>query len=115
VHAVTFRWRWKDPHDAADTAKENERHSAARRRQQEAADAPPMIEDREEAAQLWWEGLDHGARNEWADRIGRTFKAAGKDHARPERILRRMAFDVMHPNALHDAEDGAPRNRTVKR
>ena len=116
VHAATFRWRWKDPHDAAVTASENERHSVARRRQQEAADAPPMmIEDRDEAARLWWEGLDQGARSEWADRIGRTFKAAGKDHSRPERILRRMAFDVAHPEALHDAKDGAPRNKAVKR
>jgi len=115
VHAITFRWRWKDPHDAADTAKENERHSAARRRQQEAADAPPMIEDRDEAARLWWEGLDQGTRDEWADRIGRTFKAAEKDHARPERILLRMAFDVVHPDGLHDGGDGAPRNRAVKR
>ena len=23
VHAVTFRWRWKDPHDAAETVAEN--------------------------------------------------------------------------------------------
>lgn len=116
VHAVTFRWHWKDPHDAAVTASKNERHSVARRRQQKTADAPPMmIEDRDEAARLWWEALDQSTRNKWADRIGRTFKAAGKDHSRPERILRRMAFDVAHPKAFHDAKDGAPRNKAVKR
>lgn len=94
VHAVTFRWRWKDPHDAADTANENERHSTARRRQQAIADAPPMIEDKDEAARLWWDGLDEDTRDKWANQVGRTFEAGGKDMPRPERILRRMAYDA---------------------
>jgi hypothetical protein len=45
VVAVRFDWRWKDPHDAADTATENERHSAARRKEApERPDAPPLVE-----------------------------------------------------------------------
>ena len=115
VHAVTFRWRWKDPHDAADTARENERHSSARRKEQGATDAPPMIEDRSEAARLWWESLDQSTREEWADRVGRTFNIAGGVRPRPERILGRMAFDEAHPEALHAEVGGAPRNRAVKR
>lgn len=115
VHAVTFRWRWKDPHDAAETVSENERHSIARRRQQDVADAPPMIEDRDEAARLWWDGLGQGARDDWSEKIGQTFEIAGKSHPRPERILRRMAFDVAQPDALHATANGAPRNRVMKR
>lgn len=115
IHAVTFRWRWKDPHDAADTASENERHSTARRRQQNSTDAPPMIEDRDEAASLWWDGLDRNTREKWADQVGRTFEAGGKELPRPERILRRLAYDVVHRDARYDAPDGAPRNRVVER
>ena len=110
IHAVTFRWRWKDPHAATDTASENERHSTARRRQQDAASAPPMIMDRDEAAKLWWDGLDEATREKWADQVGRTFEAGGKVLPRPERILRQLAYDVMH----HDAPSDAPRNREVK-
>lgn len=114
VHAVTFRWRWKDPHDAAETVAENERHRNARRRLQKAADAPPMIEGRSEAARLWWRSLDQDVRDKWVDRVGQTFEVAGEIRPRPERILRQMAFDVAHPEASHDAEDDAPRNRAVK-
>ena len=105
VHAVTFRWRWKDPHDASDTTSENERHSAARRRLQAAADAPPMIEDRDEAACLWWDGLDETAREKWMERLGRTFEAGGKHYSRPERILRRMAYDLEN-----EADEGVAEN-----
>lgn len=45
VAAVRFDWRWKDPHDAANTATENERHSTARRKEAPAdPDAPPLVE-----------------------------------------------------------------------
>ena len=49
IHAVRFDWQWKDPHDAADTARENSRHSSARRKRQDTDDAPPMIEEDREA------------------------------------------------------------------
>lgn len=57
VSAVRFEWRWKDPHDAADTVVENERHSDARRKDPpENPDAPPLVEGdpvvREGLAQL---------------------------------------------------------------
>lgn len=96
VHAVTFRWRWKDPHDAAKTVAENERHQDARRRQQYTDDAPPLIADEPqlEPALAWWHGLTKAEREIWADRVGRTFEAGSKTLARPERIIRKMAYDA---------------------
>lgn len=93
VHAVRFDWRWKDPHDAAETAAENERHSSTRRKQQDSDDAPPMIEDPKEAARLWWEGLTHHERQQWTDKIGREAEIGGVMRSRPERIIREMAFE----------------------
>lgn len=77
VTGVRFDWHWKDPHDATETATENERHSAARRQSQEAADAPPMIEDEEQAdpALTWWGKLRDADREAWADRVGRIIKS----------------------------------------
>lgn len=92
VHAVRFDWRWKDPHDAAETATENERHSSTRRKQQETEDAPPMIKDPKEAAQLWWEGLSEAERVSWADQVGREAEIGGVMRPRPERIIREIAF-----------------------
>ena len=96
VHAVTFRWRWKDPHDAAEIVAENERHRNVRRRQQNTDDAPPLIanEPQAEPALAWWHGLPPAERENWADRVGRTFEAGGKTMARPERIIRKMAYDA---------------------
>ena len=101
VHAVTFRWRWKDPHDAADTARENERHSAVRRRQQDTDDAPPLIADEPQAepALAWWYGLTPAEREEWADRVGRTFTAGGYTVPRRDADLARAAFSV-HEEAV---------------
>lgn len=103
IHAVTFRWRWKDPHEATETAAQNERHSAGRRRRQEAADAPPMIEDPEEAARNWWAELDDAARDQWVERVGRTFEAGGKTRTRPERILCRMAYEMARADTRRSA------------
>ena len=96
VHAVTFRWRWKDPHDAADTARENERHSSVRRRQQETNDAPPLLatEPQAEPALDWWHGLTHVERETWTDRVGRTFKAGALTVPRREADLARAAFSA---------------------
>ena len=96
VHAVTFRWRWKDPHDAADTARENERHSAVRRRQQDTDDAPPLLaaEPQTEPALDWWHGLTQAERETWADRVGRTFKAGTLTVPRRETDLARAAFSA---------------------
>lgn len=106
IHAVTFRWRWKDPHEATETAVQNERHSTGRRRRQEAVDAPPMIEDAEEAARSWWAELDDATRDQWAERVGRTFEVAGKTRPRPERILRRMAYETAHADTHRSALSG---------
>ena len=92
VHAVRFDWRWKDPHDAVETATENERHSSTRRKQQATDDAPPMIEDPKEAARFWWENLSEAERDTWADRVGREAEIGGVMQPRPERIIREMAF-----------------------
>lgn len=93
IHAVRFDWRWKDPHDAAETAMENERHSSTRRKQQETDDAPPIIEDPKEAAKLWWEKLPIQERERWADKVGREAEIGGVMRSRPERIIREMAFE----------------------
>ncbi len=87
VAAVRFDWHWKDPHEATETAVENERHSTARRKDQDAADAPPMIEDTPQPtdALTWWRGLTDAERDRWADRVGRTFEAGGVTHPRRER------------------------------
>ena len=76
VRAVRFDWEWKDPRDASETVTENERHSKARRKEQTDTDAPPMIEDQEQAtpALTWWHGLTDNERDDWADRVGRTFQ-----------------------------------------
>ena len=92
VHAVRFDWQWKDPHDAVETAAENERHSKTRRKQQASEDAPPMIEDEKEAARLWWDALSDAERETWADQIGREAEIGGIMQPRPERIIRELAF-----------------------
>lgn len=96
VAAVRFDWQWKDPHEATETAAENERHSAARRKDQDAADAPPMIEDTPQADPLraWWNNLTETERDAWKDRAGRTFEAGGKVYTRNERDLARAAYDL---------------------
>lgn len=98
VAAVRFDWKWKDPHEAAETAVENERHSSARRKDQEAADAPPMIEpppQQEDLARAWWEGLSDTERAVWADKAGRTFEAGGRTIPRNDRDLARAAYELL--------------------
>ena len=99
VHAVRFDWRWKDPHDATETAAENERHSRARRQRQADDDAPPMIEDQKqvEPAMTWWGTLTDAEREEWAVKVGKTFELDGPGgrkttHARREDDIARAAF-----------------------
>ena len=76
VKAVRFNWEWKEPRAASETVTENERHSKARRKKQTDTDAPPMIEDQKQAtpALTWWHGLTDNERDDWADRVGRTFQ-----------------------------------------
>jgi len=94
VHWVRFDWQWKDPRDAAETAIENGRHSAARRKAQDATDAPPMIEDQPQGdpAREWWNKLTDEGREEWGDRAGRTFEAGGRVLTRNDRDLARAAY-----------------------
>ena len=94
IVAVRFDWRWKDPHDATETVAENDRHSAARRRDQASTDAPPMIEDQDQAepALTWWGKLTSSEREEWAELVGRTFKAGGKTYPRRDTDIARKAF-----------------------
>lgn len=97
VAAVRFDWQWKDPHEAAETVAENERHSAVRRRAQDAVDAPPMIEDTPQGdpARAWWHGLTDAERKAWGDRAGRTFEAGGRTYPRNERDIAHAAY-AMH-------------------
>lgn len=96
IHAVRFDWNWKDPHGAAETAAENDRHSAARRKNQEASDAPPIIEDtvQRDPVREWWNDLTDRDRESWGDRAGRTFEAGGRQITRNERDLARAAYDI---------------------
>lgn len=98
VAAVRFDWQWKDPHEATETAAENERHSAARRKDQEEADAPPMIESppkQEDPARKWWGSLTDAEREAWGDKAGRTFEAGGRTIPRNERDLARAAYEIL--------------------
>ena len=98
VAAVRFDWKWKDPHEATETAVENERHSSARRKDQEAADAPPMIErppKQEDMARAWWDSLSDTERAVWADKAGRTFEAGGLTIPRNDRDLARAAYELL--------------------
>lgn len=99
VQWVRFDWHWKDPHAAAETAIENEKHSRARRKEQKAADAPPMIGDEEQAdpALTWWGKLRDADREAWADRVGRIIKSKLGDKVfttpRKETDIAREAFE----------------------
>lgn len=95
VHAVRFDWSWKDPHTAAETARENERHSGIRRKSQKTEDAPPMIEDEPqiEPALTWWGKLTDPEREIWADTVGRTFEAGGRTVPRRSADIARAAFE----------------------
>ena len=101
VHAVRFDWHWKDPHAAAETAVENERHSGARGKTQDTADAPPILEDppQRDPAQTWWTGLSDAEREAWGDRAGRTFEAGGRQITRNERDLARAAYVLIDSEA----------------
>jgi hypothetical protein len=76
VTAVRFDWQWKDPHAAAETVVENDKHSSARRKVQADTNAPPMIEDEEQAdpALTWWGKLTNAGREKWADEVGRVLR-----------------------------------------
>lgn len=94
VHAVRFDWSWKDPHTAAETARENERHSRTRRKPQETNDAPPMIEDAQpKSALTWWGGLTDAERDAWTDEVGRTFEAGDMVVPRRDADIARAAFE----------------------
>lgn len=101
VVAVRFDWNWKDPHDATETAIENERHSGARRKAQDTADAPPLIEDQDqpEPALTWWHGLTDAERDDWAEQAGRTFRAGGQTYTRREIDIARAAYKEIIENA----------------
>lgn len=95
VHAVRFDWRWKDPHDASETAKENDKHSVQRRKVQTSSDAPPIFDDKQELALIWWEKLPENEREYWADKVGRTFEAGGRTFDRRISDIARAAHQKM--------------------
>lgn len=96
IRWVRFDWDWKDPHEASETAAENERHSAARRQEQGSSDAPPMIEDPENPANAlaWWRGLTQEERENWSDRVGRTVDLGLGVQARTERAIAENAMKL---------------------
>lgn len=96
VNAIRFDWQWKDPHEASETASENERHSAARRQEQSSKDAPPMIEDPTQPtdALSWWYSLTDVERDSWSDRVGRTVDLGLGVQPRPERAIAENAMEL---------------------
>ena len=100
VHAVRFDWLWKDPHTAAETARENERHSGIRRKSQATDDAPPMIKDepQTEPALTWWGKLTDAERDDWSNTVGRTFEAGGRTIPRRDADIARAAFQIAPPD-----------------
>lgn len=105
VAAVRFDWKWKSPQEATEETIENERHSKARKKVQETCDAPPLTTNPQKVAEKepaeapdpardWWAGLPPEARDEWADKAGRTFEAGGKTYTRNERDLSRAAYEI---------------------
>ena len=59
--------------------------------------APRFIENQEQPdpALTWWHSLPHAEREEWADRMGRTFEAGGKAYPRRDSDIATQAFDAM--------------------
>lgn len=96
VQWVRFDWQWKDPHAAAATDFENERHSEARRKEQKTADAPPMIEEPPQPtdALKWWHSLTNAERDSWAERVGRTVDLGLGVQPRPERAIAENAMKL---------------------
>ena len=105
VHAVRFEWNWKDPHEAAETTVENERHSKSRRKTQDSADAPPLTEtaegEHQPDAAAWWEQLSEADREAWRDKVGRfitgedgdDLQIAGKPVQRRESDIAILAYE----------------------
>lgn len=94
VAAVRFDWQWKDPHEAAETTTENERHTAARRKKQDNTEAPPMIveEPQAEPALSWWGKLTDAERETWTEKVGRFVDLGLGPQTRRERDIASAAF-----------------------
>ena len=93
ISGVTFRWKWKDPHEASALDAENDRHSASRRKVQQDSAAPPLIDEPQaDPAVEWWGKLDDATRAAWADGVGRTFRVGGQTAPRREADIRLHAF-----------------------
>ena len=112
VHAVRFDWQWKDPHDATETAIENEKHSSARRKKPEKFDAPPLSgldEPQPDPAAEWWGRLTDTERDEWRDRVGRfivgedgqEMRISGRKTERRDSDIAKDAYD----QAVQDKPD----------
>ncbi|WP_299845331.1 replication initiation protein [uncultured Jannaschia sp.] len=106
VSAVRFDWQWKDPREAGDTALENDRHSFARKRKQDNDDAPPLIEDEDqvEPALTWWDQLPQAERDDWAERVGRTFEAGGMIVPRRDADLARASYAAASAEAAEASQ-----------
>lgn len=106
VTAVRFDWQWKDPREAGDTAFENDRHSTARKRKQDGDDAPPLIEDGDQAepAMTWWAQLPQAEQDDWAERVGRTFKAGDMVVPRRDVDLARASYAASNAEAAEASQ-----------
>ena len=111
---VRFDWKWKDIHDASETAIQNSRHSTARRKKQENHDAPPIIKENdsppleEGGADIdpinWWRSLSDAERDKYTAEIGSTFEIempgqpGMQEVRRGERDLAEMALAIFKEN-----------------
>lgn len=116
VHAVRFDWHWKDPHEATETATENERHSNARRKEQDVADAPPLTDttgtdeippEIAAAMQSWWAGLSDDDRAGWKQSHGHL-ETGGRRWPRRERDMIRAAFFDAYQAGVSSADAAIP-------
>lgn len=89
VSAVRFDWRWKDQHEAVETAVENERHSLARRKpppEDDPPSAPPLVAQKK---------LPPRDTPEWREKMGLPPRPVPESAPAPEpRLLRKAGAAV---------------------
>ena len=64
----------------------------------------------QEPALAWWYGITNAARESWADRVGRTFKAGSYTMPRRDSDIAREAFSVHGGGVLNETPNDAVRN-----
>ena len=108
VTAIRFDWQWKDPREAGDAALEDDRDSTAAKRSKKTDDTPSSIienADQAEPAQAWWGQITQAERDDWSERVGRTFEAGGMIVPRRDADIARAAFERANPFGTPNVDD----------